>query len=204
MQEKYLLFYDTETTGFPVWDAPDDVRSQPHLVQVAALKVNAETREVISQFDLIVQPNGWDIPEGASAIHGITTEYASAHGVPEAMALHLLLMHMDDEITTLVGHNEAFDRRIINIAASRYHRGFRHVWKRTKGYCTCNSATPILQLPPSDRMKQKNIDGYKKPNLREAYEFFFSRPHSNAHSALANATACMEVYWAIQDRETAE
>ena len=87
---KLALFYDTETTGFPSskeLDHPD----QPHLVQIAAHVVDVDSRKVINSIDLTVKPDGWDIPEKASDIHGITTELASAVGVSERFAIAAFL-----------------------------------------------------------------------------------------------------------------
>ena len=49
----FVLAYDTETTGLPNWKAPSGDPSQPHLVQIAALVANIETRQVIASLDLI-------------------------------------------------------------------------------------------------------------------------------------------------------
>lgn len=194
----YLLFYDTETTGFPDWDAPDDASTQPHLVQIAAIKVNALTREVIASIDLVVRPNGWAIPAEATAIHGISTSHAAEHGVSEEVAVTLLMMLAKG--ATRVAHNEVFDARIINIAAQRFlPPEARNFWLQGSAFCTCEAATPILKLPPSESMKAKNVGGYKKPNLTEAFKHFFGETVQNAHSAKADAEACMAVYWAIQD-----
>lgn len=49
-----ILFYDTETTGLPDWKSPSESETQPHLVQLAAILANADTRQVISTLDLII------------------------------------------------------------------------------------------------------------------------------------------------------
>jgi DNA polymerase-3 subunit epsilon len=41
----YKLAFDTETTGIPDWKMPSESEYQPHLVQLAAILVDADTRE---------------------------------------------------------------------------------------------------------------------------------------------------------------
>ena len=53
-----ILFYDTETTGLPDWKVPSDDPCQPHLVQLAAVLCNADTREIISTIDVVIRA-GW-------------------------------------------------------------------------------------------------------------------------------------------------
>ena len=84
---KPILFFDTETTGLPLWKEPSEDPRQPHLVELAALLVNPDTREMIAFMDVIIKPNGWTIPVDVSEIHGITTERALAEGIPEEEAL---------------------------------------------------------------------------------------------------------------------
>ncbi len=40
---------------------------------------------------------------------------------------------------------------------------------------------------------------YKWPQLQEAYKHFFNKEFDNAHDALADVTACKDVYFAIQN-----
>ena len=75
---KPILVFDVETTGLPLWNEPSEDPRQPHLVQLAALLVDDDTRQVISTLDVIVRPDGWLIPEDVAAVHGITTERAAA------------------------------------------------------------------------------------------------------------------------------
>lgn len=60
-----FLFFDTETTGL----------KSPHIVQLAALLTEEDGREC-ARLNVIIQPEGWTIPDEAAAVHGITTDIA--------------------------------------------------------------------------------------------------------------------------------
>lgn len=189
------LFYDSETTGLVLFKEPSEHPGQPHIVQLAATLVDMDTRKTIASMDVIVKPEGWTIPDEVTAIHGITTEHAMAVGIPEEMAVRMLLAMWRGR--TLIGHNEAFDRRIVRIALKRLvdgqasHPGYvppSETWKAADSHCTCQLARPHTRL-------EKN----KLPKLGEAYQHFTGQPLENAHSAMADVQGCMAVYWAIKD-----
>lgn len=187
-----ILFYDSETTGLPDWKSPSESETQPHIVQLGAILANVETREVIEKLDVIIKPDGWVIPDEVSNVHGITTEHALEVGIPESEALQLF--------TTLwagcmrVAHNKTFDQRIIRIAMKRFKPSMVDVWSDKDSHlCTMQMAKPVMQMEPKGRY------GYKPPKLSEAYEHFTGKSLENAHTAMADAQACMEIYWALQD-----
>lgn len=197
-----ILFYDTETSGFPLWDQPSDDPRQPHIVQMAGILANADTREEISSFDLIALPAGWTIPQDVAEIHGVTTDFALTVGVSEKL-LVANLMHLWQASSRRVAHNESFDARMVRIGIKRFSVGSPETpdeWKNGEAECTASMSTPILDLPPTEAMRATGRNFPKKPKLTEAYEFFFGKPLEGAHSAMADARACMEVYWAIMDR----
>ena len=199
---KLGLFYDTETTGFPLWREPSDHPDQPHLVQLAAHLVDMEKRKIIQSMDLIVRPDEWIIPDDVSAIHGITTEYAKAVGIREDIVLDLFA-DLHDKCGVRIAHNESFDSRIIRIGMKRHFGHFdeeiSEKFKAGTSECTCIMSTPVVKCPPTEKMKAKNMRCYKKANLQEAYKYFFGEEFDNAHSAIADVSACMSVYFAIQD-----
>lgn len=189
------LFYDTETTGLPLFKEPSEHPSQPHIVQLAACLVDLDTRKTIASIDVIIKPDGWTISDEVAAIHGITTEHAMDVGIPEEMAVRMLLAMWGGR--TLIGHNEAFDRRIVRIALKRLvdcqasYPGYvplSETWKAAESHCTCQLARPHTKL-------EKN----KLPKLGEAYQHFMGKPLENAHSAMADVQGCIAVYFAIQD-----
>ena len=197
------LFYDTETTGLPLFKEPSEHPDQPHIVQVAAFLVDLDTRETLASMDVIVQPDGWTIPDDVAAIHGITNEKAAALGVPEDLAIDMLLA-LHSKATVRIAHNEQFDARILRIGAKRFidpHATegeplFSDEWKEAPAECTCALARPILQLPPTAKMK----GGFKMPTLMEAYQHFFGQEFPGQHTARGDALARMRVYFAIQDQ----
>lgn len=197
-----LLAYDTETSGLPLWNEPSESPTQPHIVQVGAMLVDTEKRKVLHAIDLIIRPDGWTIPADVAEIHGITTEFASDVGVSEKLAVDMVL-DMWDTAEGRLGHNEGFDARIMRIALMRHANAtLADEWKAAKAECTQLLATPILKLPPTDKMKKAGFNKYKSANLREAYTFFTGRELVDAHSAMADCRACLDVYYAIKDGRT--
>lgn len=192
------LFYDTETTGLPLFSEPSEDPRQPHLVQLAACLVDLDTRVTIASMDVTVQPNGWEIPDDVAAIHGISTAHALAIGVEEQTALEMFLqLH---SWRTRIGHNESFDARIIRIALKRYEydEGLCERWKGGAAECTQLLATPILKLPPTPKMIAAKRFHYKSANLGEAYRHFTGTELAGAHNAMVDVQACMAVYFAIK------
>ena len=194
------LFFDSETTGLPLFKEPSEHPDQPHIVQLAAMLVDLDTRRRLSSFEVIVRPEGWTIPDEVAAIHGITTEKALEIGVNESMALGMLLeLWNEDQPRMRIAHNRSFDDRIVRIALMRYEDvPLADKWKAAPGQCTATMATPIMQLPPTEKMKRAGFNKFKTPNLGEAYRHFTGRELQGAHSAMADTRACAEVFFAIQ------
>lgn len=193
-----ITFYDTETTGLPEWKIPSGDEKQPHLVSLTAIQCNADTEEILQRIDLIVRPNGWEIPQEVVKIHGITTEKALILGVYEPAAVGMLLELCRGSIR--VAHNRTFDQRIIRIALKRYQNNETvDLWAEKEDHkCTMQMSKPIMKLPMNGR------GGYKNPNLAEAYKHFTGKELKNAHSSSADTQACMEIYFAMTREKPAE
>lgn len=203
-----ILFYDTETTGLPLWNEPSGHPGQPHIVQLAAALVDSETRKVEASINLVVFPAHWTIPDEVAAVHGISTEKATIVGVEESQALMMFLSLWEepflDGFRLRVAHNETFDARIIRIAMKRYiGDAAADSWKVGPAHCTARMATPVCALPPTEKMRAVGRNHPKTPNLQEAYNHFFGHDFEDAHSALADVEACMAVYWKLKELEAA-
>ncbi len=182
---KQIIFFDTETTGIPLWRDRSDSVDQPHIVQIAALRVEVETRKVIEMMDVVVAPDGWEIPQVTIDIHGITNDHASEIGIPEKEAVQMFLYLWNG--MDWVSHGKSFDKRIMRIALKRWADEVSiETWKECPSECTGQLSRKIVGLG-------------KMPKLVEAYQHFFSREHDGIHSAMGDAVACMEIYFAIKD-----
>jgi len=185
-----ILFYDSESTGLPVWKSPSSDPSQPHLVQLAALLVDTETRQVVEELNVIIRPDGWTIPDDVVTIHGITTDHALEHGIPEATALDRFLA-LHDLADERVAHVESFDMRMVRIAIKRYRDDAQaDAWKEAPAQCTGKLAKVAMGLT-------------KMPKLGEAHLALTGESMRGAHTAMGDARACMTVFFACKDAAVA-
>lgn len=196
-----ILFFDTETTGFFQDRLPIDHPDQPYIVQLAAELVDDEGAPVAG-FSFIVDPGIGEIsiPERASTVHGITDERAARFGVSAEFALSAFT-HLYQRADLVCAHNIKFDRGVIEAAISRHYRKVMPLRKAL--FCTMEAATPILNLPPTERMKAVGFDKTKPPKLEECIRYFFNEELDGAHDAMVDVRACRRVYFHLKSLEVA-
>lgn len=190
-----ILFYDTETTGIPNWRLPADDPSQPYIVDIAGLLCDDDGGEV-ARFEAIIKPNGWTVHEGAARVHGITTERATAEGIPVEEALDgfdALVARAE----LLVAFNLRFDDKLLRGARRRCGRpdGFGTI----PVFCCMKGTTPLCKIPPTGKMQAAGFSNFKTPKLEEAVRILLKREHIGAHRAMADAVAARDLYFALRD-----
>ncbi len=177
------IVFDTETTDIVDWKKPSEAEHQPHIVQLAANLVDIDSQKVIQSMDVIIKPEGWTSNKEAFDKHGITTEYALDVGIPEKMAVEMFLALWAGR--TRVAHNTTFDNRIIRIATKRYCSDeVVDAWHTGDYFCTMINARKVMPIS-------------KPPTLSEAYLHFTGKDLQDAHTALADTNACMDIYFAL-------
>ena len=207
---KTIIFFDTETTGLPLFKEPSDHQDQPHITQLAAELCVEETGETLGAMNMLIKPEGWTIPEDLQALTGITMDKAERFGVPAKVAMDAFL-ELWCNADLRAAHNEPFDARILRIAIMRcaYWSGeamqtgageipFADYWKAAPAFCTQTNSTRILNLPPTEKMLAKKMKGPKSPNLGEAYYHFTGLVLDGAHNAQVDIMAAKAVYYGIK------
>lgn len=197
-----ILFFDTETTGFFQDRLTVDDPAQPYIVQLAA-QLCDEGGEAISGFSFIVDPgigDGIDIPARASEVHGITNERAVQFGVSPEFALSAFT-HLYQRADTVCAHNIKFDKGVMEAAIARHYKKVMPLRKQL--FCTMEAATPIINLPPTERMRAVGIDKPKPPKLEECIRHFFGESLEGAHDAMIDVAACRRVYFHLKTLEAA-
>ena len=178
-----VLFFDTETTGIPdrsaKWDA--DFMSYPHVVQIAWIYRG-------EKFDYIIRPDGWEIPEEATAVHGITTGYAMEHGAPFAAVIDKFISDCHSA-GLICGHNVHFDTGIVKANILR---------ELGRAYYDAENVEDALfkgKRIDTMRSSMKWVDArnswgkLKFPNLSELYSRCFPGETFPAHDALQDTQA---------------
>jgi len=175
------LYYDTETTKILQKNAP--IEEQPHIVQLAAILIDDDLGEIAS-INVIVKPDGWEVPEEAAQVHGITTEKAEKFGIPLIVALASFsnLCKVSD---LLVAHNNYFDLGVLGFEYERL--GKPNIMKEKNHFCTMNATTDLCRIPGK-------FGKYKWPKLIEAHEMLLGETFDGAHDALVDVRACYRVH----------
>lgn len=186
------LFFDTETTGLIDRKADPTAPTQPNLTQIAAILYDDAWRE-ISSLNHIIYPSGWTIPEGASNVHGITTEYAEIFGV----RLHSVVSTFGDMVDvadTVVAHNADFDVTVMRRAAFMVSDPDPFDGKVV--YCTMKAATKVARILHAT---PRHDQDFKYPKLEECVKKFFGETLEGAHDALVDIRATVRVYHYLCD-----
>ncbi len=178
----YLIF-DTETTGFPFFNKSPEDASQPHIIQLAALLLDEDFKELES-FNTLVKPEmEFYISRGAFEAHKITKERVIKEGMPSSKAMVMLSL-LSIRAQQYIAHNIKFDSFLVDIAFCRAGLNLLN-WQNS--FCTMQATTPLCKL------HRKN-GAPKWPKLQEAYKHFFGEEFEGAHDALADVRACAKVF----------
>lgn len=168
--------FDLETTGV---DAAND-----RIVTAAFIWLHPDGTHETRTW--LVDP-GIEIPEGAAAVHGISTEYARDNGMTPSMALQEISEMLNTAAAAnlpIVGHNVSYDFSLLT-AELRRHDMPELDW------------FPVLDTIVLD----KAVDKYRKGsrNLTATTEHY-GVVLENAHTADADALASALVFRAMAEK----
>lgn len=185
-----ILFFDTETSGLPQdYDAPtSDTSNWPRLVQIAWL-MYTDDGELTEEKSYFIYPEGFNIPDEVSRVHGITTEKAREKGKNLEKVL-LQFAKRIEESDLLVAHNIEFDEKIIGAEFYRKHIQSK-LFDKPK-LCTMESSTDYCAIPRKY--------GYKWPKLSELHYKLFGEYFEEQHDAGADIQATAKSFWELKKR----
>ena len=185
---KNVLSFKTETNGLPLWRARSNDEGQPHIVRLAAVLCDGKTQEVIERMDVVISPEGWDIPKETIDVHGITVENAVAEGISESAAIEIFLS-LVKSAGVVVSSNKQFNSRIIRIALKRHAEDFhQEAWNDNKENHFC-------------AMKMAKDDlGNKTVSLSDALSHYNGEQAVDNTDSLVNADSAAKVFFAINNK----
>lgn len=186
-----LLFVDTETTGVPKnYKAPvTDLENWPRLVQLGWI-VYVDNK-LVHKMERIVRPEGFEISEQVSKIHGITQEKALSEGGDLRDALVHFASNLND-CHLVVGHNLNYD---LNILGAEYLRVYGNNPLEGKStYDTMLNSVTLCKLPGN------RAGSYKWPKLHELYFTLFGTPLDQTHTALDDIENTAKCYFEMKSR----
>jgi DNA polymerase-3 subunit epsilon len=175
-----MLGFDFETTGV---DRFNDVPVSYALVTVVA-------GEVASTASGLIDP-GRDIPAGATAVHGISTERARDEGMPLPEAIDMItdvIVSASRRDVPIVGMKLDYDLTILDTQATRFSG---------RGLMARGWNGPVLDAVVLDR----HVDQYRKGSRTlAALCGYYGVEILNAHDASADAIASVGVLLALGAR----
>jgi DNA polymerase III subunit epsilon len=185
-REKTLLFFDTETTGLPSRDRTvrRDPYTWPRLVEIGWI-LSREDGTLIDEQSSIISPDGYDIPEVSSKIHGITTDEARETGRPVRDVISQFC-NAAASADVYIAHNLSFDIRIM--LSELIRSGERGLLPILPGICTMRSSVRFCAIPG------KFGKGFKWASLAFLHHALFKESPAEGHRALIDAHTCASCY----------
>jgi DNA polymerase-3 subunit epsilon len=169
-----MVAFDLETSA----PSPEDARIVTACVVHVGGGLPTETRE------WLVNP-GVEIPEGATAVHGITTERARAEGVDPTVAVREITDALTDAWSAglpVVAFNAAYDLTVLDREIARHHD------------TTFTVAGPVIDPYVIDR----EVDKYRKGSRTlTAQAEHYRVSLDGAHDATADAVCAARLVWRI-------
>ena len=183
------LFWDFETTGILLKREPLSDPRQPRAVSLACV-LTADGVGTVGQFKCLIKPDGFEIPEDSSKIHGITTQDAKRHGISSGVAMQVL-NHMAHAADICVSLNAEFDYKIAMIESSRMEKTL-HI-QPDKVFCCMLPYKELIKLPG-------NYGDYKWPSLDEVCTWL-GMVREGGHDALGDVFTTIRAWYELERRQ---
>lgn len=201
--------FDTETTGIPPKDptgkhlyAPYSKWGNQCRVLQLAWQIRDTDGSLLHSYDAFVRPDGFTIPEAASAVHSITDEFLNEQPDTHCKPIATVLKDLFDTIDTyavecLVAHNLTFD---YNVIAYELHKTTKHLktpatyqdkWRQLQGYCTYKQGRHYL-TKRAIRHPGKLTDYYSY--FVEPWETCDLKHTTTLHRADSDVEVCRRLY----------
>ena len=182
------LFFDVEAAGMPKkWSSPHtDTFNWPRMVQIAWLVFDEEKKLIDSQ-NLIIKPEGFEIPAESEARNGISTAYALENGVPIKEALEKFALAIRP-VKHIIAHNMTFNEKVV--AAEFFRNEIRHVLFDTDRICIMQEATHYCKLPGQR-------GGYKWPTQKELYIKIFKKIPQGLNNAAIDVRVTANCFFTL-------
>jgi DNA polymerase-3 subunit epsilon len=179
-----MLAYDCETTGIQV--------ETDRIVTASAVELSpTDTSQWQVVRDTWLIAVDVDIPEAATAIHGVTTAHAREHGQPAAGVIDRAAGELALALThgvPVVGMNLSFDLTLLDRECRRNR--VPTLADRMDG----RPVAPVLDV----RILDKHVDTFRKGSRKlDALCETYGVPHDGAHDACEDALAAARVLFRI-------
>lgn len=177
-----VVGFDTETTGVDV--------DSDRIVTAAVVRRGPEGTDVHTW---LIDP-GVPIPDAAAAVHGITTEFARAQGVPPAGALEQIAGQLATALRRgepVVAYNACFDLSLLDAELRRH--GLATLAERTGG-----PVLPVIDPLVLDRAMDRYRRG--KRRLIDLCRVYGVEGTNGLHTADVDVLATLDVLAALMAR----
>lgn len=166
-QNKFIVCWDVETTGLNP--------KEDFMIQLAVSKFSKETMEIIESKKWYVKPaHNYTISPQAQAVHGLTKEFIEANGVYfKELAPDFFKMIEDADLLTYNGNT--FDIKFLNEECKRW-----------------GLPLPIVGKNFYDAFAMECR--FHPRNLSAVYKSYTGLDLEDAHDALADVNATIEVF----------
>ena len=190
IQEKRLLFFDTETNGLPIDYAATsaNLNNWPRLVQLSWI-ITDSIGGISKVGNHIIKPEGFIIGS-SQRVHGITQKKAMEEGDDLKTVLQEFVKDINSA-QMIIGHNVEFDMKIVG--AELLRSGYYDIFEGKHYFCTMKNTIDYCCLPGGHK-------GPKYPKLQELHSILFGKEYDNAHDSLDDVYATKSCYFELLNR----
>jgi len=181
----YLLFVDTETTGFPSdWTKAYATKNAwPHVVQVAWVLFKKDGTVIKSENHFLKAPKG-SLKPASVAIHGITEAFLEKEGEDAWGPLKQLATDLKIYQPLVIGHYIRLDFHMLGVEFAR--AGINNPVAKLPTFCTMQALKPHL-----------TNGEYRFQRLHEVYNRLFHTPLVGYHNAQVDVQATARVFFEL-------